>query len=575
MSDRAVLSPASRADALAALDSEVFDIVVVGGGITGAGAALDAASRGLRVALVERHDLAAGTSSRSSKLIHGGLRYLERLDIRLVMEALHERGAMLGEVAPGLVEPVAFVIPLTAPIWQRAYLGAGVALYDLLASARGANPLPRHRHLGRRGMRRVLPGVRADSVRGGIMFWDAQVDDARHTMLVARTAALHGAVICTRTEVTALLRDRGAVSGVEVTDVETGVAHHAHARCVVNATGVWSDDIERLVGDEIVNVRAAKGVHIVVPRDRIDANAGMVLRTEKSVLFVIPWHDHWLIGTTDTPWALDRDHPVAPRADIDYLLDRVNVVLAHPLSTDDIVGVFAGLRPLVDLRAARRRAPRSSGTSTDTTKISREHVVRTVVPGLVTIAGGKYTTYRRMAADAIDAAAVGITNTPSRTRHLAIVGSRPPTTAVVAENDATWQGLDAAVVAALTHRHGPLVDELRSLIAADVSLTRPLGGAPDLLRVEVVHAVMHEGARHLDDVLARRTRLAITRADRGVGVAREIALLMAPPLGWDTETVAREVATYVAAVASDLEAEGAPDDATAMARRPGANLVAP
>ena len=531
-----MLSPATRAASIAALDAAIFDTVIIGGGITGVGAALDAASRGLRVALFERDDLASGTSSKSSKLIHGGLRYLEHLDFRLVFEALHERTALLTDIAPGIVEPVRFVIPITAPIWQRAYLGAGVALYDLLASARGGSPLPRHRHLGRVRLRQLMPGIRPDTARGGIVFWDAQMDDARYTMLVARTAALHGASVCTRCEVVDLLRDDTRVCGVEILDRETGDTHTVRSRSVINATGVWTDDIEQLVDDSSLQVRAAKGIHLVVARDRIDASAGMLLRTEKSVLFVIPWHDRWLVGTTDTPWTLDRDRPVATSSDIDYVLEQVNTVLARPLCRDDILGVFAGLRPLVDTRSERHH--RAARRRDDTTKISREHVVRHVAPGLVTIAGGKFTTYRLMAADAVDAAVGDFCNVASRTITLALVGSDKST---------------------------DTRDELQQLIDDHPALDRPLTHAPTTSAADVVHAVIHEGALHLDDVLERRTRLSMTTADRGALAAGEVASLIGPHLGWNTAQTEREVAVYCAALDRARAGELAPDDATAVA----------
>ncbi len=532
-----VLSPVTRASAIAALESETFDVVVIGGGITGVGAALDAASRGLRVALFERDDLASGTSSKSSKLIHGGLRYLEHLDFRLVFEALHERTALLTDIAPGLVEPVSFVIPITAPIWQRAYLGAGVALYDLLASARGGSPLPRHRHLGRVALRQLMPGIRPEAARGGIVFWDAQMDDARYTMLVARTAALHGASVCTRCEVVGLLRDDARVSGVEIRDRETGDTHTVRSRCVINATGVWTDDIEQLADGASLQVRAAKGIHLVVARDRIDASAGMLLRTDKSVLFVIPWHDRWLVGTTDTPWTLDRDRPMATGADIDYVLAQANTILVRPLCRDDILGVFAGLRPLVDTRTEHRHH-RRAGRRNDTTKISREHVVRHVAPGLVTIAGGKFTTYRRMAADVVDAAVGQFCVVASCTATIALVGSDKST-----ETKA----------------------ELQQLIDEYPALENPLAQAPNTSAADVVHAVTHEGAMHLDDVLERRTRLAITTADRGALAATEVATLMAPHLGWDATQTAREVGAYNASLDRVRAGELAPDDATAIA----------
>ncbi|MDQ1647501.1 MAG: glycerol-3-phosphate dehydrogenase, partial [Cryptosporangiaceae bacterium] len=374
--------------------SETFDVVVVGGGVTGTGAALDAASRGLSVALVEARDFAAGTSSRSSKLIHGGLRYLEQLNFPLVREALKERGLLLTRLAPHLVRPVPFLLPLDHRVWQRAYYGAGVALYDVLGSLFGTSRgVPRHRHLTRTAARRLFPGLRRDALVGAIQYYDAQVDDARFSLTLARTAASFGAAMATSTRVIDVLKDVREVVGVRVRDLESGEVFDIRARTVIAATGVWSDDLSEMLGGRPgLRVRASKGVHLVVPRSAIAGDDGLILRTEKSVLFVIPWGGHWIIGTTDTDWNLDRAHPAASSSDIDYILDHVNRVLDRPLTHDDIEGVYAGLRPLL------------VGESEASSKLSREHAVVEPMLGLMLVAGGKYTTYRVMAADAVDAA---------------------------------------------------------------------------------------------------------------------------------------------------------------------------
>jgi glycerol-3-phosphate dehydrogenase len=379
-----------RRRSLRRMADEVFDVVVVGGGVTGCGAALDAASRGLSVALIEQRDFAAGTSSRSSKLIHGGLRYLEQMDFHLVREALRERALLLSRLAPHLVRPVPFLYPLQDPFIERAYVGSGILMYDNMA---GARAVPRHRHLTRRGALGLCPALKSDALAGGIQYYDGQVDDARHTLTVARTAAQFGAAIATSARVTGFLREGERVVGVRVHDLEGGEEIEVHAQQVVNATGVWLDDLQELVGRGRIHVRASKGVHLVVPRDRIPSDTGLILRTEKSVLFVIPWGRHWIIGTTDTDWNLDKAHPAASRADIDYLFDHVNAVLTNPLTHADVEGVYAGLRPLL------------AGESEATSKLSREHAVSQPVPGLVSVAGGKYTTYRVRAKDTIDAVA--------------------------------------------------------------------------------------------------------------------------------------------------------------------------
>src|SRR4051794_31263823 len=389
---------------------QVFDVVVIGGGATGTGCALDAATRGLSVALVEARDFASGTSSRSSKLVHGGLRYLEQKDFALVREALRERGLLLNRLAPHLVSPVPFLLPLTEH-WQRAYIGAGLALYDTLGGHEG---LPRHRHLTRRGALKIAPALKKDALVGAIQYYDAKVDDARHTLTVARTAAQLGAAVASNARVTGFLREGERVTGVRVRDAFSGEEIAVRAREVVNATGVWTDDVQHLVGERgKFKVRASKGVHLVVPRDRLQLDTGLILRTESSVLFVIPWGRHWIVGTTDTDWELDKAHPAASSRDIDYVLEHVNRVLEHPLTREDVEGVYAGLRPLL------------TGESESTSQLSREHTVAVPVPGLVAVAGGKYTTYRIMARDAVDAVARGLDRQipPSATHVTPLVGA--------------------------------------------------------------------------------------------------------------------------------------------------------
>jgi glycerol-3-phosphate dehydrogenase len=390
----AALSPAARADAIAKMSERELDVLVVGGGVVGAGSALDAVSRGLSTAIIEARDWASGTSSRSSKLIHGGLRYLEMLDFRLVQEALRERGLLLDRIAPHLVRPVPFLYPLQHRVWERAYAGTGVALYDAMAYASGtARGLKHHRHLSKKHALREAPCLRPESLTGAIQYWDAQEDDARFTLTVVRTAAELGALAASRVKVTGFLRAGERVTGASLTDLETGRVFDVRAKQVINATGVWTDDTQAMADTRgQFHVRASKGIHLVVPRDRLVSNTGIILRTEKSVLFVIPWGRHWIIGTTDTDWSLAKAHPAASSTDIDYLLEHVNSVLNSPLTREDVEGVYAGLRPLL------------SGESESTSKLSREHVVGHPVPGLVVVAGGKFTTYRVMAADAVDEA---------------------------------------------------------------------------------------------------------------------------------------------------------------------------
>ncbi len=534
---------------------EVFDVVVIGGGATGAGCALDAASRGLSVALVEARDYASGTSSRSSKLIHGGLRYLEQRDFGLVREALRERELLLNVLAPHLVRPVPFLLPLTEH-WQRAYYGAGLALYDSLGGHAG---LPRHRHLTRRGALRLAPALRRDALVGALQYHDAKVDDARHTLTVARTAALHGAAVASNAPVIGFLREGERVTGVRVRDALTGDELEVRARVAVNATGVWTDDVQHLVGERgKFKVRASKGVHLVVPRDRLQLDTGLILRTEISVLFVIPWGRHWIIGTTDTDWELSKAHPAASRRDIDYVLDQINRVLAQPLGREDVEGVYAGLRPLL------------TGESESTSQLSREHTVAVPVPGLVAVAGGKYTTYRVMARDAIDTVARGLERSvpPSATHVTELVGA--------SGFHALWNrraalaassGLHVARVEHLLGRYGSQIGDLLALVQERPALAQALDGADDYLAVEVSYAATHEGAVHLEDVLTRRTRISIETWDRGLAASRAAAGLMAEALGWDEQRTAAEVALYCERVDAERRSQEQPDDLAADLER--------
>jgi glycerol-3-phosphate dehydrogenase len=552
----AKLDPAYRAAALRALAETEFDVLVVGGGVVGAGAALDAASRGLSVALVEARDWAAGTSSRSSKLIHGGLRYLEQRDFGLVREALKERSLLLHRLAPHLVRPVPFLYPLTHRVWERAYVGAGVALYDSIG---GARALPMHRHLSRRGALDLAPALRPDVLTGAVRYYDAQVDDARLTMMLARTAAQHGATVVTHVAATEVLRDGGELTGVRVRDLLTGGEQVTRARRVISAAGVWTDEVRGLADAKPpFHVRMSKGVHLLVPRERLRMDVGLITRTEKSVLFVIPWDRHWIIGTTDTPWDHDPAHPAATRADVDYLLAHVNSVLREPLTADDVVGVYAGLRPLLDAE-----------TGADTTKLSREHAVAEPAPGFFVVAGGKYTTYRVMAADVVDAAVKGLGQAvpKSLTKHLPLhgaVGFRELWTDRATL--AVRAGLEVSTVERLLGRYGSAITDLLAMTARDPRLAAPITGAGEYLAAEAVYAATHEGALDLDDVLSRRTRIAIEYPDRGLAAVEEIATLIAEPLGWDGPARQAAINTYRDLAQAELAALEAPDDASAMDR---------
>jgi glycerol-3-phosphate dehydrogenase len=562
------LGPDERAAALDALSRAEHQVLVVGGGVVGAGVALDAATRGLSVGLLEARDFGSGTSSRSSKLIHGGLRYLEQLNFRLVREALAERSLLLLRVAPHLVRPVSFLFPFTHHGWERGYVGAGVTLYDTLGFSLGqARGVPRHRQLTRRGALRLAPALKRSALTGALVYWDAQVDDARYVVTLVRTAAGYGARVASRTQVTGFLREGERVTGVRAVDLESGQELKIRAQQVVNATGVWTDEIQAMVGGRgVINVRASKGVHLVVPRDRIHSGSGIILRTPFSVLFVIPWGRHWIIGTTDTDWALSREHPAASRTDIDYVLGQLNRILAVPLTRDDVEGVYAGLRPLL------------AGESDLTSRLSREHTVAHPVPGLVMIAGGKYTTYRLMARDAVDAVAHGLAGrvVPSCTESIPLAGADGyPAQWNARYRLAAASGLHVARIEHLLQRYGTLTGQLLDLIAADPALGLPLTGADDYLRAEVVYAVTHEGARHLDDVLARRTHVSIETWDRGLSAAPEAAALMAGPMKWRSRQVARELENYRAGIAAERASQDAVTDTDADAIRLGAPDIVP
>lgn len=547
------LGPQERAASLVALRSQQFDVVVIGGGITGCGIALDAATRGFSVALIEARDIASGTSSRSSKLIHGGLRYLEMRDFGLVREALLERGLLTKKLAPHLVRPVPFVLSLQKGLGERLYVGAGLLLYDLLARLGRAPRLRWHRHLSRTAVAARWKSLRSDRFRGGIQYFDAQVDDARYTMMVARTAAAHGARIVNRCQVVDVLRDGDRVCGVRAIDDESpDDAFEVRARVVINASGVWVGDIASgglsavpssgsqatvSLGSQ-ATVRASKGIHLVVPGSCIDAETGLISRTEKSVLFVIPWGSHWIIGTTDTDWTLDKVHPAASRKDIQYVLERVNAILDKPITRAHLQGVYVGLRPLV-----------ASG-DVSTAKLSREHAIVQQAPGLLAVSGGKYTTYRVMAKDAVDAAAPYIGSRKCRTEDVPIVGAGG-----IATNDRLYQ------------RYGTLAEGVVALAADRPELLNTLPDTDEYIEAEVVYAVTHEGARHIEDVLTRRTRMSVETWSRGVAAAGRVALLMGEVLDWSAERVDLEVNHYVQRVAAERAANDAETDEEADAIR--------
>jgi glycerol-3-phosphate dehydrogenase len=533
------LGPDQRETAISQLGTEQFDILVIGGGVNGVGAALDAAARGLKVALIEAQDIAAGTSSRSSKLIHGGLRYLEQYDFKLVREALHERELMVSTLCPHLVKPVGFLFPLTEKLKERTYVGAGLALYDALRGFQRA--LPWHKHLSQKQINEIAPSLRHDLVTGAIKYFDAQVDDARHTMAVARTAARHGAIIATRVSAESLIREGKRVVGVNALDLETGKRVKIKAGATVMCAGVWSDQLhEQFELTPGYNVTMSKGAHIVVPGSAIKSDAGIIVKTPISVLFLIPWADKWIVGTTDTPYEGDRAEPFATREDVQYILDQANRVLEPKLKAEEIIGVYAGLRPLV--------ANKKSAT---TTKLSREHTVDRPVAGFVSIAGGKYTTYRVMAKDVIDRAVIELRRITkeSVTEKLPLVGA-DGFFALEQQKDRIAQesGLDVATVTHLLNRHGSLISEILEIIKDQPKLAAKLDAELPYIKAEIVYAASHEGARSVDDVISRRTRLSFEAANHGLYLAEEVAALIAPVLGWSAKERKESIAHYAGLV---------------------------
>ena len=542
-SNKSVLNPDQRSADIEKLKSHEFDILVIGGGVVGCGIALDAAARGLSVALVESDDFAAGTSSRSSKLIHGGLRYLEQFDFKLVREALHEREMMITEQAPHLVKPLSFVYPLHKKYVDRIYVGAGLMLYDLLRGKLRA--VPWHKYISFGEMRNEARSLNPEIVTGGLVYYDAQVDDARHTVMVARTAMDQGAHIVTGATVTQITRVPERVTGAVVS--VDGHSFNVKSKVVIAAAGIWNEELYQQFGIKPgYKIKMSKGVHIILPKDAIDAKTGIIIKTALSVLFIIPWGNEWLLGTTDTDYTGDREFPLADSSDIDYILNEANKVLLPKIRREQIISTYAGLRPLV-----------SPAKDSSTTKISREHTVDHPLKGFVSIAGGKYTTYRVMAADAVDASVKDLDQQvpKSSTKTIPIIGAAGykmliKQIATLAQS----YSVSTACVERMLNRYGSLISDIFQVIAKDPSLAAEVEPGSGYIKAEVLYAVTHEGARTLVDVLARRLRLVMEHADHGVSVARELAELIAPTLGWSESDISREVADFEKFITTEMAA---------------------
>ncbi|CAB5240630.1 unannotated protein [freshwater metagenome] len=528
--------PSQRAQAVSTLATDDFDVLIIGGGVTGVGAALDAATRGLKVALVESQDFASGTSSRSSKLIHGGLRYLEQYDFKLVREALHERELLVSTLAPHLVKPVGFLYPLYEKVRERTYVGAGLALYDALRGFQRS--LPGHKHMSQKTVSEIAPSLRLDLVTGAVKYFDAQVDDARHTMMIARTAARHGAVIATHMKCESLIKNGKRVTGAKVRDAQTGKLISVNAKATVMCAGIWSDELHAQFGLKPgYNVAMSKGVHIILPGSAIHSNSGIILKTEISVLFLIPWGNQWLVGTTDTPYTSNPNTPQATREDIDYILEQANKVLQPKLKAEDIIGAYAGLRPLV-----------ANKKDSLTTKLSREHTVDRSAPGFVSVAGGKYTTYRIMGKDVIDLAGIELRRIipESITEKVPVVGADGYFALVQQTNFiAEKSGLSAATITHLLNRYGSLINEVLEVIEDNPKLSKALDKDLPYLKAEIYYAASHEGAQSVDDVMSRRTRISFEAPNHGIELAESIAAIIAPVLGWSVKERKDSVRAYL------------------------------
>ena len=529
------LNIAARGSAITALGESEFDILVIGGGINGVGIALDAASRGLSVALVESGDFASGTSSKSSKLIHGGLRYLEQYDFRLVREALYERELMVTTLSPHLVKPVSFLYPLHEKLIERTYVGAGMALYDALRGFKRA--LPWHKHLTQKKVSEIAPSLRLDVITGGFQYFDAQVDDARHTMSIARTAAKYGAVITTRTSCEEVIKNGKRVVGAKIRDLLSDEVIEVRAKATIMASGVWSDQLHDKFGLKAgYKVRMSKGSHIVVPRSAINSQSGVIIKTDVSVLFIIPWGEQWIVGTTDTDYQESKEEPLASSDDVSYIINQANRVLEPKLRRDQVIGVFAGLRPLV-----------STDPDSPTTTLSREHVVDSPAPGFVSIAGGKYTTYRVMSEDAVDEAVNHLRRIvpDSTTENLAIIGAEGYSVLInKIPKLAKEYGLSEETIRHLLDRYGSLFDEVLAPAKEDTSLLEPLIEGLLYIKAEALYAITHEAALTIDDLLSRRTRIAFEANDSGLSITSYLGELLGKCVGLEKKEIAKSINEY-------------------------------
>lgn len=546
------LSSTVRTHNLSRLENEEFDVLVIGGGVTGAGVALDAVARGYKVALVEKNDFASSTSSKSTKLVHGGIRYLSNFDFPLVREALVERGILIRN-APFLVQPVGFVLPIyegdrhpvgmpfTTPrgIGLTLILDMGLWLYDILAGRLG---IKRHRRLKREQVLKFAPALESQGLKEGFMYYDAQTNDARLTIALIRTAAQYGAVITNYTEATSFIMEQGKVAGARVLNRLGSSLNEegqptinqeitVRARYVVNATGVFAEEVEALTGEEPqVQIEPSKGVHLVFAREAVKIKDDAIVLPEtvdKRILFIVPWQSRAIFGTTDTGTG-DLNHPTATPEDIAYLLEHLNRYLSVHLTEEDIISVYAGYRPLV----------RSRSSAHSTAKLSRTHAVLQDSSGLISTVGGKLTTYRRMAQDTVDVISRrdGSVPPPHPTKSLPLQGSAAwPTMQHDLEVKGTALGLTPATITHLGRAYGSEALTLLNLVESDPTLAQRLIEDLPYIWAEVVYACRQEMAMTPYDVLARRTSITLEDRQRGLGIVDAVAAVMAKELNWSPQ----------------------------------------
>jgi glycerol-3-phosphate dehydrogenase len=555
------LSSTARTQNLSELENGQFDVLVIGGGVTGAGVALDAVARGYRVALVEKADFASGTSSKSTKLAHGGIRYLPEFDFALVHEALVERGLML-QNAPYLVRPLGFVLPIyegdrhpvgmpfTTPggVGLNILLDIGLWFYDILAGKRNIH---RHRHLSREKVLQLAPKLVPEGLKEGFVYYDGQTDDARFTLALIRTAAQYGATITNYSEVTSFLTDEdGKVYGAHVHDRLGDRDVTIHARHIVNATGVYTEQIDSLTGTESqIQIEPSKGVHLVLRREDINIGDSAIVLPEtedKRILFIVPWKSRVIFGTTDTGSG-DLDHPLVTKADITYLLKYLNRYLNVNLGEDDIISSYAGYRPLVK--------PRNKNSST--AKLSRTHAVIESTSGLVSITGGKLTTYRRMAQDTVDVLSKRDKTKPVHpTQSLPLMGSAGwQVTRRELEKKGATLGLSSAIIEHLGYCYGTSALVLLEMIEEDASLKELLIADLPYIKAEVLYACRYEMAMTPSDVLSHRTSIILEDKRRGLDILDEVASMMAAELNWSPTQQQALMQSYRSVVEDQMAAE--------------------